>query len=743
MSSTFIDSLVESRTRPVPVRRRSDLTARRHRYQGKPFWVIKEPIGLKYSRLHEEEYFLLMQLDGRISLEELKKRYEKRFIAERIKYEDLQQFLGSLHQRGLVISESPVQGWRLYERAKKERRKKWMGLLTNIFAIRWKGIDPDWILNFLYPYTRWFFTGRAVSMACLLGICALLTLAVNYGDFLARMPTFHEFFGPGNWLAIALTMAAVKVLHEFGHGLACKRFGGECHEMGFMLLVFTPALYCNVSDSWLLESKWRRAAIGAAGMYVELTLASIATLLWWGSEPGGMLSMLCLRVMFVCSISTLMFNGNPLLRFDGYYILADLAEIPNLRQKAGDLLRRFLFFVCLGIEPQPDPYLPQRHRALIAAYSVASYLYRWVVVFSILMFVTKTLEPYGLKNLGRLFGLVGVIGMIAQPVMTVYRFFRQPGSLKQVKRWQAATSAVVLVALLIAVWFAPAPHYIACPLEVQPLQGALVYVTQPGVIAKVAARPGAHVEQGDTILELENLDVELKIANLHARRSELEADKSSMLRRRFSDDKAGLQLANLKERLDTIERAITQQQRQLDQLVLKSPRQGMVLPPPERPDRHEEGLPSWSGAPLDPENQNALLQVGDLVCIVGDAEKLEAVLLINQNDTPYVRPGQIVSIQFDSLPGQTFRSEIREIAEINVDQTPASLSTQAGGDIETTTDESGVARPITTHYQAKATLESADLLQIGVRGQAKIHADWRPIGPRVWRYLSRTFRFDL
>mgnify|MGYP000497118404 CR=1 FL=1 len=119
-----------------------------------------------------------------------------------------------------------------------------------------------------------------------LGLSALGLVIVEWDVFRSRLPAFHEFFGPGNWLLLGLVLAVTKVLHEFGHGLSCKHYGGECHEMGFMLLVLTPCLYCNVSDSWMLPSKWRRAAIGAAGMYVEIVLASIATFVWWFSAPG-------------------------------------------------------------------------------------------------------------------------------------------------------------------------------------------------------------------------------------------------------------------------------------------------------------------------------------------------------------------------------------------------------------------------------------------------------------------------
>ena len=138
--------------------------------------------------------------------------------------------------------------------------------------------------------------------------------------------------------------------------------------MGIMVLVLTPCLYCNVSDSWMLPNKWHRACIGAAGIYVEVVLASICTFLWWVSEPG-LFHNLCLNVMFVCSTSTIVFNANPLLRYDGYYVLADLVEIPNLRQKATTILSRKLGEWCLGLEPPDDPFLPQRNQVFFALYS--------------------------------------------------------------------------------------------------------------------------------------------------------------------------------------------------------------------------------------------------------------------------------------------------------------------------------------------------------------------------------------
>ena len=130
---------------------------------------------------------------------------------------------------------------------------------------------------------------------------------------------------------MASILIVTKSIHELGHGLMCKHFGGECHEIGFMLLVMTPAMYCNTSDSWLLPNKWHRIAIGGAGMYVEIVMAAICTFIWWHTQPG-VIHYMALNVIFLCSITTLLFNANPLLRYDGYYMLSDYLEIPNMGQ---------------------------------------------------------------------------------------------------------------------------------------------------------------------------------------------------------------------------------------------------------------------------------------------------------------------------------------------------------------------------------------------------------------------------
>ncbi|MGH7192544.1 MAG: hemolysin D, partial [Candidatus Saccharimonadales bacterium] len=383
-----------------------------------------------------------------------------------------------LHRSGLIVANVPGQGHQLLLRRNERWRKEWIGRLSNVLSVRFKGIDPDRLLNWLYPKMKWIYSRLAVVLCCLLGLSALSLVLVQFDVFQSKLPSFHQFFNLKNAVLLSIALGVTKVIHEFGHGLTCKHFGGECHEMGVMLLVLTPCLYCNVSDSWMLPNKWHRAAIGAAGMYIEMIIASVCTFIWWFSEPG-LLNHLCLSTMFVCSVSTLMFNSNPLLRYDGYYILSDLIEIPNLRQKATDILNRKLGEWCLGLEPQEDPFLPERNQIFFALYSVAAAIYRWVVVFSILWFLYEVWRPYRLEIIGQIIGVAALYGLLVQPFWKLGKFFYVPGRIEKVKKPRMYATLAVIAFVLLAVFFVPLPHRVYCPFEVQPRDAQKIFVNVP------------------------------------------------------------------------------------------------------------------------------------------------------------------------------------------------------------------------------------------------------------------------
>ncbi|MCA9167260.1 MAG: biotin/lipoyl-binding protein, partial [Planctomycetales bacterium] len=526
---TLADSLVSSSSRRLPLRMRPDLAIRYHRYQGQPYWVIKEPIGLKYYRFQEEEYSILRMLDGNCSFDEIKQRFEREYAPQKISLGDLQHFIGMLHRSGLLITDAEGQGQQLRKRRDEAVRRELLSKLSNVLAMRFKGIDPDKLLNWLAPFTNWFFTKWAGIFWGLFGLSALLLVGVKFEVFRQRLPAFHEFFGPENWIFLGATLAITKVLHEFGHGLSCKKFGGECHEIGVMVLVLTPCLYCNVSDSWLLPNKWHRAVIGAAGMYVEVVLASMATYLWWFSEPG-LLNHICLSVMFICSVSTVLFNGNPLLRFDGYYIMSDIAEIPNLRQKATKILQKYASEWCLGIEQQDDPFLPQRNRWFFALYTIAAIGYRWVVVISIMLFLNKVLEPYGLKVIGQTVAFCGLVGMFVQPIWQLWKFFKVPGRIHQVKRNRLLATLAVIGAIIAAIVYVPLPYSVKSAVEVQAKDASSVYALVPGTLVEMKVKPGDQVTEGQVIAVMENDDLRMTVEELE-RQVEVYSQQLKLIRR--------------------------------------------------------------------------------------------------------------------------------------------------------------------------------------------------------------------
>lgn len=743
--ATLRDSLVSSSARKLPIRKRADLSARQQRYHGRSYWVVKDPVGLNYYRFQDEEYAILQMLDGESSLDDIKERFEAEFPPQKITLEELQQFLGMLHRSGLVVVGVPGQGKQLNKRRSERRRKEILGAVSNILCIRFKGFDPERLLTWMLPYFRWLYSPVTVTLCMLFALSALSLVLVEFETFRAKLPEFYQFFSPYNAVWLMITLGLTKVVHEFGHGLTCKYFGGECHEMGVMFLVLTPCLYCNVSDSWMLPSKWQRAAIGAAGMYIEVVIASAATFLWWFSEPG-MLNHLALNTMFIASVTTVLFNANPLLRYDGYYILADLTEIPNLRQKATQILSRKLGWWCLGIEPPEDPFLPERNQAFFILYTIASVIYRWFVLFSILYFLYKVFEPYGLKVIGQAMVGASLYAILIQPLYQLGKYLHVPGRLDKVKKVRVGVTLGILAALLAGFLLIPLPMHLICSLEVQARDADSVYIDVPGILKELKVKSGTQVEKGQPLAQLTSIDLELEISELKSQVDQQRARLENLERSRFSSPEATRQLPAAQDALRAVENQLQKKQTDLKRLTLVARTSGTVMPPPwtERREDPNGQLAAWSGTPLDDKNLGALLPVDVLFCQVGDPHKLEAILVVDQADIPFVQLGQKVDIMLDELPGAVFHSEITEISPDALKISSKRLSTKSGGELATKTDESGVERPMSPTYQVRVPLDDPNgLMRLGLRGRAMVFAEWQTLGQRTWRLVTRTFNFHL
>ncbi|MSR57957.1 MAG: HlyD family efflux transporter periplasmic adaptor subunit [Planctomycetaceae bacterium] len=728
--------------RRLTLRRRRDLVVSPQTVRGETVWAVKDPVSLQYFHFRDEEYWILEQLDGTVTLSELQGRFAERFAPSRLEQTELQTFLGTLHQSGLILADAPGQGDELLRRARDQSRREWRQRLANPLAIRFRGFDPERLLERLAPLYRVPFSPWCLAIAAAWVLSAIVLVATRFDVLQTRLPAREAFFSPGNLVWIGIVLAFTKVLHELGHALTLKQFGGECHEMGVMLLVFTPCLYCNVTDAWMLPSKWQRAMVGAAGIVVELLLAATCTYLWWFSEPG-LFNSLCLNVMFVCSVSTLLINGNPLFRYDGYFVLADLTETPNLARQGMTAFREALAHWFLGIELPRDEDLPLGRRVVLAAYCLASLAYRMVVLFGVLWFVYKALQPHRMEVFAELLVLAVAGGFVVSPLWQLGRFLSNPYWRRKVKTRRAVAGGFAVLLIAATLLAIPLPHRVVVPVLLQPADARRVYAAVGGRLAEGVAE-GASVAAGQTIAVLENSDLALEIEKLRGQRDQQQLRVANLKRRQVQDLAAAAELPPAEELLADYNQRLEEKSVDEKRLTIAAPIAGTVLPPRRhQPQPIPGALPSWSGTPLDPLNAGCTLEAGTLVCQIGDPTRMEALLIIDQADIEFVAPGQTVEILLDQSPGTIFSGTISELAEIDLQVTPPELV--AAGEMAVRTDPHGRSRPSSTSYQARVRFESnaEQPLLIGESGRAKIRAQRLSLGRRLLRALGRTFGIEL
>ena len=638
---------------------------------------------MKYYQLRAPEYFASRLLDGKTSAVEIRDSLEAEFPELSITTETVHYLVNSLHKNGLLVSDLPGQSEPLKQRRNKELKQKAIQLLMSVMSIRFPGVDPESFLNWLYPKVRFLFW-RSTTIACLILMASASVLILsNLSEFYSKLPEFSQFFNVRNILFMGAIMIVTKSIHELGHGLMCKHYGGECHEIGFMLLVMTPAMYCNTSDSWLLPNKWHRMAIGAAGMYVETVIAAFATFVWWYTHPGW-LYYLALNTVFLCSISTIIFNLNPLLRYDGYYILADYLEIPNLAQKSKTSMINWLRVACLGMQPIQHRSLPTRRKWLFAMYSVASFGYRWFVMLAIFWFMIQIFEPYGLSVLAYGMIAMSLVGMIVIPMFKLVKFFIYPGRFREVKPVRFFVSCVLVAALAAFLFMVPVSRNVSASFVLRPIDADRVFVVEAGKIKTLNKQAGDPVSKGDVIAVLENDDLYLQAQQLNG---ELAREKATLASLKLaSRDRAGIgrQIAETSARIFKIERRMEIQSQKQKQLELVASRDGQVIAPPNvvaRPAESGSHLQRWSGNPMDAKNRGAHFEASTLFCIVGDPDKMQAMLVVDESDIKLVSTGQKVQLLFDELPSRRFDGEVVSVSRDSLTELPRELSITNGGKV--------------------------------------------------------------
>lgn len=740
------------RRKSVRLRVRPDLQAFEQKYEGKTFTVIKDPVCLRYYRFSKQEHFVFSLFDGKHTMEEVQEAFEEEFKPMRLELADLEGFARQLVTAGLVQNEQPGAAQHLFERRAKQRRMRRLATLSNILYLKIPVFDPDRLLTWMYGYLAWVFTTWFFVASVGLMLAAIVHVTLHYNTFQAKLPAYQEFFTWNSVLYMWISLGVVKIIHEFGHGLSCKAFKGECHEMGVLLMCLSPALYANVTDAWTLADKWKRIIISFAGIYVELVIASIATFVWWYTPAYPTANNIALCIMVLCSVSTIMFNANPLMRFDGYYMLADWLEVPNLREKANKFLNNLFLSKCLGVDVPPEPYMAPWRKWLFVIYAVASWVYKWVVTFSILWFLADFLGPK-LKVLSQMLALLSLASVFVFPAYKVIKNIRQRGRLPDMKAARVYITLAAFAAFLAAFFLLPLPvsrvHETGL-VAVNPdhLEGVLL--SEPARLVKLEdVPPGQPVRRGQLLGTFESTALEIELAKAKSALA-TQQQTADVLIKKALEAKRQADIANeqrfhneyvrAKGQADTaaaeVERLLKRQTRVRE---LRASRDGALITAPKRDEvgklydkGYTENTPVFS---------------------VGDPQKLVLKVPVTPYDYRLLKEdlagrGELdASVCVKGRSDRTFSGKLylNKLPAQNAATVPLALTQRGGGSLAVKPSEDpNLLIPLAQVYLVEVEITDPDAaIDPGQLAIVKVHTRWRSGAWWVARALSNSLDIGL
>lgn len=696
---------------PSPPKVRTDLQVEQQLHEGESFYVIKDPLTLRYFRVREVEYFIFSRLDGTHTLEQIQEAVDRKFCGLQVPVDSIAEFVASLRNLNFLESFGPQGDKILYARSRLKRKGRLKQRLTNFLYFQLPLCDPDEFftrlaprLGFLWQRPFWAFWW----------VCLLLALGIVVTHWSEVVLQARNLFNLRN-LAIAwVALIGVKVLHEVGHGLTCKHYGGEVHELGILLIVFTPCMYCNVSDAWTFKESRHRLLVTLAGILTELWVASLAAILWGLTSPGPF-NHLCYSIMFLCSVNNLLFNGNPLLRYDGYYALGDYLEIPNLRIKSVsylfDALKRGL--LRMPVEKKED--LTGRQRAIYLGYGSLSYVYRWVIMIVIIGLIGSRFYIIGV-----MLALVLVVTSVLLPLKKLFAFLfqnRRQMALGQ-RTWISLLAGVAIAAAVLA--FHQPELKVTASCTIEPSQHAWLRVGAAGELERLWCQEGRAVKAGQALARLGNPWLEADLKRLHL---ELAITEKELTRSLGLDRMADYQQHQITRR--RLLKEIQALQGKVSQLQVVSPASGVVLTP-----RMAERVGDY-------------FQEGDLFCEIGRIEETIVRILVPEAEVSDIRVGQRVELKIHAYPKTTFAGKVREVSpwRLEVLENPA-LSARLGGRVPSQTDlREGHEVPLYPTFQVTIQVENPQrLLRPGMTGLAKVYCGRQPLSGHLWRRLQQILK---
>ncbi|QEG02582.1 HlyD family secretion protein [Stieleria maiorica] len=735
---------------PTGLRKRPDLVVVQTFHKHDSAVVVKDPVAMKYHRLRDDEWFVLERLSPGVLLETLRRQYEARFPPTKLSLSQLNELLFLFHRLGLAVSDRAGQGDRLLEKRDADRRRRIQEPLANLLFLRFPGVDPEPLLRWLSPFARPLLSVVGLTVMALIAAAAILTLASQWPRFVAEFPAMDQWLHVRAVFTLAAVISVTKVLHELGHAVVCKHFGGECHQMGPMLLVFTPALYCDTSDSWMLPNRFARAAVGLAGIGTEIMLASIATLIWASTGPS-LIHHVAMNVMLVCSVSTVLFNANPLLRFDGYYVLSDLCDVPNLGHQSRQQLSRLTARLFLGITSTDHTPTSGRERFWLVVYAVMAAAYRWMLTLLILWLLLTMLRPYRLESVSQVLCLLAIGGLFYSALRAPISFLSHPGQRRRIDMNHVIKSGAVL-AILLVIASIPLPSGESATGRIVPHDETPIYIGTAGHLDHLLATAGSRVEQGDLVATLENPEIVRQYSRAESRVASQRALVDALKSSRLVISDAANELPVAEATLVELERQLETRRGRLEALKIHASTSGRLIAPPKRPPSQQLAttsraanedadvtLAGWSGDPTEPRNRGCFLESGsELFTLIGD-DRWDVELIVSATQVQRINVSNDVKLVLESDPAHPL---IGSVAEISSKQWTVDDNRQRHDDQRAVQHET----PLETSYVVRVELAPSDsaakdALLPGADVSARITAEPISLLGRTTRFLNRLLRF--
>ena len=685
---------------------RPHVEVRRQRFRGERWYVLEDPFNNQFFRVRPVAWAFLARLSQDRTVESVWQECFDERPEEAPGQEEVIRLLAQLYAANLLHSNLPPDTAKLFERYRKRRQRETGAYLRNIMFARIPLFDPDSLLKRINPFSKICFSWFGAIVWLVVVIAALKVAVDRFGDLKTQG---QGILAAGNlfWLYVALVL--IKTLHEFGHSAACRRFGGEVHTMGVMFLLFTPIPYMDATSSWAFRSRWHRALVGGAGMIVEVFVAAIATFVW-AKTGQGVINSIAYNMMFVASVSTVLFNGNPLLRFDGYYILSDLLDIANLHQRGLALLRHVWEGRVFGVKDTHNPSRSRKEAWWLGVFSIASNIYRLFVFSAILLFIADRF-----LILGVLMVVACVISWAIIPVGKLIIYLSSSPKLERTRLRAIMIVVSLVAAVIVLLAVIPFPHRFRAPGIVQAVEDSVIVPATNGKLVEVFAENGSHVTTGQPLFRLENHELELQIASAEAELAQTRALELQALQGQKADLKPiATRMKAGREMLQTLH------DRQ-DALLVKAPHEGDWIAP-----NLDDLVGSWvvRGTP-----------VGEVV----NTNQIYLTAIVSQEEASRLFTNELgeASVRLKGQASEEIPVSSRLIVPAESQNLPsASLGWRGGGKVPVELQDNSGVKATEPFFEVRATLVRVPGVALLQGRSGTVRFDLPP-EPLVYRWIRR------